>query len=221
MAPGSLTIGGVDRNYGGGTNWNSNTAGLLLETLDNTEIAIHYSNSRLASFMYYESANNRFTIGRDMGSGAISAVNIQGNLQVNGNLKVTGKVDSQNARIQVTADDTINIDTDTWSDMPQMIVTANIDGPVLVLFKAGGVQAYPGNNVRAYFRLLIDGNQKALATQEFHNRGWELRDASLMWLESSLAVGNHVFKVQWRRAEPGRVTACWYRDLRSLIVVNL
>jgi hypothetical protein len=286
MAPGSLTIGGIDRNYGGGTNWNNgNTAGLLLETLDNTEIAIHYSNSRLASFMYYESANNRFTIGRDMGSGAISAVNIQGSLQVNGqtniltssnpirfssawsrfpddktngaeicndtdnyktlmlvgnksnggkrrvsvwdelevngNLKVTGKVDSQNARIQATAVNPINIDTDTWTDMPQMIVTANIDGPVLVLFKAGGVQAYPGNNARAYFRLLIDGNEKALSTQEFHNGGWELRDASLLWLESSLAVGNHVFKVQWRRGESGRVNACWHGDLRSLIVVNL
>ena len=85
MAPGSLTIGGVDRNYGGGsTKWNSNTAGLLLETLDNTEIAIHDSGLRLASFMYYEGANNCFTIGRDMGWGAISAVNIQGSLQVNG-----------------------------------------------------------------------------------------------------------------------------------------
>lgn len=87
MAPGSLTIGGIDRNYGGGTHWNDNTAGLLLETLDNTEIAIHDSKTRLASFMYYESANNRFTIGRDMGWGAISAVNIQGSLQVNGSIR--------------------------------------------------------------------------------------------------------------------------------------
>ena len=88
MAPGSLTIGGNDRNYGGGTNWNGNTAGLLLETLDNTEIAIHDSGLRLASFMYYESANNRFTIGRDMGWGAISAVNIQGSLQINGQTNI-------------------------------------------------------------------------------------------------------------------------------------
>jgi hypothetical protein len=84
MAAGSLTIGGIDRNYGGGTSWNNNTAGLLLETLDNTEIAIHDSGLRVASFMYYESANNRFTIGRDMGWGAISTVNVQGGLQVSG-----------------------------------------------------------------------------------------------------------------------------------------
>lgn len=82
MAPGSLTIGGLDRNYGGGNNgWNTNTAGLLLEALDNTEIAIHDSGVRLASFMYYEGAKNQFTIGRDMGFGAISAVNVQGALQ--------------------------------------------------------------------------------------------------------------------------------------------
>lgn len=80
MAPGSLTIGGIDRDYGGGTNWNNNTAGLLLETRDNTEIAIHDSGLRLASFMHYESANNQFTIGRDMGWGPISQVNIAGSL---------------------------------------------------------------------------------------------------------------------------------------------
>jgi hypothetical protein len=88
MAPGSLTIGGIDRNYGGGNNWNSSTAGLLLEALDNTEIAIHDSGTRLASFMYYEGAKNQFTIGRDMGWGAISAVNVQGSLQVNGQTNI-------------------------------------------------------------------------------------------------------------------------------------
>jgi hypothetical protein len=88
MAAGSLTIGGIDRNYGGGTSWSNNTAGLLLETLDNTEIAIHDSNLRVASFMYYESASNRFTIGRDMGWGAISTVNVQGDLQVNGQTNI-------------------------------------------------------------------------------------------------------------------------------------
>jgi hypothetical protein len=30
-------------NYGGGSDWTSNTAGLMLEWLDNTEIAIHDS----------------------------------------------------------------------------------------------------------------------------------------------------------------------------------
>ena len=246
MAPGSLTIGGIDRNYGGGsTKWNTNTAGLLLETLDNTEIAIHDSNLRLASFMYYESANNCFTIGRDMGWGPIATVNVQGGLKVN------GRVDSSNARFQATANDPISIKIapikiapikiapikiapdkiapdkiapdkiapDDWTDMSKMIVTASIDGPVLVLFKTGGVQGAPGKNVRARFRLLIDNIEKAFTLHEFHNEGWELRDASLMWLES-LTPGNHEFKVQWR-AEGGEVCACLYNDLRSLIVIKL
>jgi hypothetical protein len=214
MAAGSLTIGGCDRNYGGGRDFNNNTAGLLLETLENTEIAVHDAGTRLASFMYYEGLNNSFTIGRDMGWGAISRVNVQGGLKVN------GKVDSQNARIQSIANNSIRIDKDNWTDMPAMTVTADIDGAVLVLFKTGGVQAYPGKLVRARFRLLIDNNEKAFTLHEFHNEGWELRDSSLMWLESSLAAGNHEFKVQWR-AEAGTVCACLYSDLRSLIVVRL
>jgi hypothetical protein len=88
MAPGSLAIGGIDRNYGGGSGWSNNTAGLLLETLENTEIAIHDAGTRVASFMYYEGANNRFTIGRDMGWGGIAAVNVQGGLQVNGQTNI-------------------------------------------------------------------------------------------------------------------------------------
>jgi hypothetical protein len=84
MAPGSLTIGGTDRNYGGGYQWSTNTAGLLLETLDNTEIAVHDAGIRLASLMYYEGALNKFTIGRDMGYGPIGMVEVKGTLNVVG-----------------------------------------------------------------------------------------------------------------------------------------
>jgi microcystin-dependent protein len=95
MAPGSLTIGGIDRNYGGGNNGrNTNIAGMLLEALDNTEIAIHDSCARLASFMYYEGAKNQFTIGRDMGSGPISTVNIQGTLQAT-KLQIAGFISAR------------------------------------------------------------------------------------------------------------------------------
>lgn len=213
MSPGSLTIGGIDRNFGGGTGWNANTAGLLLETRDNTEIAVHDSGSRVASFMYYEGSKNRFTIGRDMGWGGISEVHVQGSLRVN------GRIDSQNASIQAAATDPIRQTADTWTDMPQMIVSTEIDGPVFVLFKVGGVQGGPGKNVRARFRLLIDNNEKSFTLHEFHNEGWELRDVTLIWLES-LAAGNHTFKIQWR-AEGGTVSACLYKDLRSLVIIRL
>ena len=140
-------------------------------------------------------------------------------MNVQGGLKVNGKVDSQNVRIQATATDKININPDNWTDMPQMIVTADVNGPVLVLFKAGGVQGAPPVNVRARFRLLIDNVEKAFTLHEFHNPGWELRDVALVWLDS-LAAGNHVIKVQWR-AEFATVWACLYGDTRSLIVINL
>ena len=82
---GALVIGDVALNYGGGSGWNSNTAGLLFEASDNTEIAIHDSGQRVASLMYYEGAGtNRITIGRDMGWGPISTVAMNGNVTVTG-----------------------------------------------------------------------------------------------------------------------------------------
>jgi len=81
MASGSLSIGSVNASYGGGNNWNENTAGLLLETAENTEIAVHDSGNRVASLMYYEGgAANRITIGRDMAWGPISSVVIKGGI---------------------------------------------------------------------------------------------------------------------------------------------
>jgi len=41
VAPGSLTIGSLNPSFGGGQGWHSSTAGLLLETKANTEIAVH------------------------------------------------------------------------------------------------------------------------------------------------------------------------------------
>ena len=84
MQSGSLTIGGTNVNYGGnfytGGNWNgTNTAGLLMECGNNTEIAIHDNATRLASLMYYEGVDNKITLGRNMGWGAISTIVINGN----------------------------------------------------------------------------------------------------------------------------------------------
>jgi len=83
MASGSLTIGSLTASFGGGSSWNANTAGLMLETAANTEIAVHDSMTRVASIVYYEGEGfNRFTIGRDMGWGAISTVAINGNVGI-------------------------------------------------------------------------------------------------------------------------------------------
>jgi len=88
MALGSLTLGAINKNYGGGSGWNGNTAGLLMECQDSTEIAIHDSNDTVASLMYY--TGNQFTIGRNMGfGGGVSPVNFAARVQItqtNGNL---------------------------------------------------------------------------------------------------------------------------------------
>jgi len=73
-------------NYGGGSNWSSNTAGLLLECENNTEIAVHDAGHRIASLMYFEGGGtNKITIGRSMGWNAISNVDVNGTITVNGN----------------------------------------------------------------------------------------------------------------------------------------
>ena len=56
-----------------------------MECDNNTEIVVHDNGSRLASLMYFEGAgNNRITIGRNMGWGAISNVDINGTINANG-----------------------------------------------------------------------------------------------------------------------------------------
>ena len=81
MSTGSLIIGSTGKNYGGGNSWNTNTAGFLMECADNTEIMIHDSGARLASFMYYTGANNTFTIGRNAGWG-VTQVSIAGDISI-------------------------------------------------------------------------------------------------------------------------------------------
>lgn len=82
MAKGSLTIGSITENYGGfSSGWATNTAGLLMECLNNTEIAIHDSGQRVASFCYFQGGStNTFTIGRDMGWGK-TPTEVSGRLQ--------------------------------------------------------------------------------------------------------------------------------------------
>jgi hypothetical protein len=72
MSNGSLTVGDINKNFGGGAGWNANTAGLMMECADNTEIAIHDSGTRLASAMNYNGPSNTIEVGRDMGWGPSS-----------------------------------------------------------------------------------------------------------------------------------------------------
>ncbi len=57
----------------------------MLECENNTEIAVHDAGQRIASLMYFEGGGtNKITIGRNMGWLAISNVDINGTITVNG-----------------------------------------------------------------------------------------------------------------------------------------
>ena len=78
MASKTLTLGDISSDYGGGNNWTANTAALMFECANNTEMAVHDSGTRVASLMHYEGSPHRITIGRDMGWGTIASVRMYG-----------------------------------------------------------------------------------------------------------------------------------------------
>jgi hypothetical protein len=86
MASRTLTLGDTTVNYGGGSDWNTNTAALIFECADNTETAVHDAGTRIASLMYFQGGStNRVNIGRDMGWGSISQVKMKGNVGIGKN----------------------------------------------------------------------------------------------------------------------------------------
>ena len=106
--PGSLIVGDVATNYGGG--WN---AGLMMECSDTTEITIHDSGARLASFMYY--AGSSFTIGRDLGSGwGVTPTFFAGNVTVNGTTNLVGTTTTRSLTLVNTH--TLNVSNGNGTD---------------------------------------------------------------------------------------------------------
>jgi len=80
MATGSLCIGSTDVDYGYSTGWSTNTAGIMMECNNITEICVHDSGTRVASLLYYYGSTNQIYIGRDKGWGR-SSVFMDGYLQ--------------------------------------------------------------------------------------------------------------------------------------------
>ena len=87
---GSLTLGDTTLNYGGGYQWTSSVAQILLECSDNTEIAVHDNGNRLASLMYYQggagTTGGIITIGRNMGYNALTSLVLNGALTLANNI---------------------------------------------------------------------------------------------------------------------------------------
>jgi hypothetical protein len=127
MAAGSLTIGSTTTNYGGVIegSWNmSSTAGLLMECLNNTEIAVHDTGERLTSFLYYNA--NNITIGRNMGWG-VANVSIPGSLS-----KSSG---------------TFDIDHPLYPDTNKRLVHSFVEGPRCDLIYRGKTTLVNGSAV--------------------------------------------------------------------------
>ncbi len=103
MTSRTITLGDNNLNYGGGSGWNTNTAALMFECADNTEMAVHDSGTRIASLMYFEGGStNRITIGRNMGWGAISQVKMNGNITASGGIASGGTVTAPGLNINWT-----------------------------------------------------------------------------------------------------------------------
>jgi len=145
MATGSLTIGDTSKNFGGSAGWNANTAGLLMECQNNTEIAIHDADTRIASFMYYAGGGtNQFYIGRDMGWGAISQVNFYGNIQIANSLtnKLIFDDFTNNTKIQLFTGYSFGINAST------------------LRYDSAGVHKFNTNNNQTFI-IDADGNTRA------------------------------------------------------------
>lgn len=114
MALGSLTIGDCTKDFGGANGWAANTAGLMLECSNNTEICIHDHNTRIASLMYYEGGtnSNKMILGRGIGT-TPSLVHIPGDVRVGGygdqNIDQTLSVTSQRLAGVVIQGDSSNL----------------------------------------------------------------------------------------------------------------
>jgi hypothetical protein len=137
MQAGSLTIGDQTLNYGGGIDWTANTAGLMFECLDNTEIAVHDSGNRVSSLMYFQGgATNSITIGRNFSPwGAISSVVLNGNVGIGTNnpTNILQVGDGARLRIANDANDYSLIGTKTGDDTTntRIVISGNNRGSSL------------------------------------------------------------------------------------------
>ena len=167
MAAGSLTIGGTTTNYGGGSSqWTTNTAGLLMECQDNTEIAIHDAGNRVASFMYYVGGTtNQFFIGRDMGWGGITQTTFTGNLNVGGHTTIYASGDiSSSGNLSIGS--VLTLPNGIWHNSADGINRFWFDTNGRTYFHQGGNTGYTFRNTAQGDIVTIDnaGNLNSAAS---------------------------------------------------------
>jgi hypothetical protein len=171
MQSGSLTIGGQNANYGCGYNWTGNTAGLLMECLDNTEIAIHDSGNRVVSAMAYYGGptNNRIIIGRDMFWGS-TPVTIPNSLTIDTNLYFTNRIQDHILNLYGTANYSFGINSGT--------LRYNSDG--VHKFYCGGAESSTitnkgiviGTYTTQYYPLIVNKTINGTLSYVYVRTGW-------------------------------------------------
>jgi len=161
MRAGTLTIGDGSLNYGGGSSWNSNTAGFMMECLNTTECAIHDSGDRLVSFMYY--SGNKIGIGRDMGWGVIAGVGI-GTTNPTVKLDIVGalKTSTNSTNYIVGTGSAITVNTTTPTTVATVSITT-VGKPVFVMC-SGDLQPVSGVNDWVNMRVYRDATPIGNAT---------------------------------------------------------
>jgi hypothetical protein len=170
MASGSLTIGGTNANYGTGVNqWSSNTAGLMMECADHTEICVHDAGTRVASLMYYDGVNNKIHIGRNKVSwwGSISSVVVP-----NITLGTAGKINSVDDYHYIQIDqstDTLTIQeygTISFNIGPSKTQRAYVSSVGMFVSGSLGVNTYPS------YPLQVNGGSFGGFTNVFVRTGY-------------------------------------------------
>jgi hypothetical protein len=121
------------------------------------------------------------------------------NVAINKNLTVAGRVTAMGSRRDIWRStarmDSSARDWENIRDMSQSFTATG--GMMLFIFKTGGVQTINIGDVRVKFQMTLDDVPLTSCMQEFHNKGWELRDVSLLALVN-VKAGARNLKIQWR-----------------------
>jgi len=138
-----------------------------------------------------------------------------------GNVQFTGRASDKKIRAVVQYTNTVSTNSTGWENMPNLSLTidAAITASFQIVVLVNGVQATGGDNIGAYFRLIVDNQQRDITRQEFNHNGWELRGITLSCL-IPLNPGQHSIVVQWKTTG-NTITCCWYNDTRQIQVIEL
>lgn len=86
----------------------------------------------------------------------------------------------------------------TWIDYPGLSFDINLPASRTVIFIFSASDQYnPQDNFRTFFRLLINGEQKAMGSAAVDRDNQSRGSATIVWVEN-LPSGTHNIKIQWR-----------------------